>query len=215
VYTIELDQPDAAVERLCTVLAPRERDASTATQVARAAARRILGETLGCDAAAVPISRRCARCGHPTHGRPVVTDGAPISFSVSHSGGLGLVAVIEGNTPVGVDVESVRARARLDALARRVLDAEDHAAWARLPGEDARLRAFLQAWTEKEAYLKGRGIGIATRLRAVPRRPAGWTVTSLEVPVGFVAALAVERADVEIERHAFVNAVMPNDGTAR
>jgi 4'-phosphopantetheinyl transferase len=215
VYSIDLDQPDAAVESLRAVLTPDERDATPAAQVARAAARMVLGEALGLDAAAVPISRRCARCGHPTHGRPVVADDVPISFSTSHSGGLGMVAVIEGDTRVGVDVETVRERTRLDALARRVLDDEDHAAWVHIPDRDARLRAFLQAWTDKEAYLKARGIGIVTPLRDVPRRLPGWTIATLETGAGFVAALAVETATVRIEPRAFGPDLRWSAGTAR
>ena len=74
---------------------------------------------------------------------------------------------------VGVDVEEVRPRRRLDALAARVLNDEEHAAWLRLDDADEQLRSFLRVWTAKEAYLKALGIGIATRLRDVPARVDG------------------------------------------
>jgi phosphopantetheinyl transferase len=214
VHAVELDRPDADVERLCALLTPEERDAHRRAQVARAAARIVLGDTLGMDAGAVPISRHCEHCGHASHGRPVVVAPVPVSFSISHSGPLALVAVSEGDARVGVDVEVVRPRPRLDALARRVLAADAHAAWLRLPDRDARLRAFLEAWTAKEAYLKARGVGITTSLRDVPRRPDGWTVAALTPREGFVAALAADRPALEIEQRELALDAMPSGGTA-
>src|SRR5262249_23276985 len=153
VYAVDLDRPEADVERLHAVLTSAERDAPARTQVARAATRVVLGDMLGTDPAEVPISRRWEHCGHATHGRPAVAADVPISFNVSHSGPLALVAVLEGEARIGVDVEAVKPRSRLDALAARVLDVDEHASWLQLEDEDARLRAFLQTWTCKEAYL--------------------------------------------------------------
>jgi phosphopantetheinyl transferase len=218
VYSAELDRPEADVAPLVTVLTPDERDAPLRVQVARAAARMVLGDVLGMEAAAVPISRRCEHCGHATHGRPVVGDDARgelrVSFNVSHSGSLALIAVVEGDVRVGVDVEVVRNRPRLDALAARVLAAGEHAAWLRLPDQDARLRAFLEIWTGKEAYLKARGVGITTSLRAVSRCPEGWTVASFAPRDGFVASLAADRPAVEIQHHELAAGVMRSGGTA-
>jgi 4'-phosphopantetheinyl transferase len=214
VYSAELDRPEADVERLVAVLTPDERDAPVRVQVARAVARTVLGDALGMEAAAVPISRRCEHCGHDTHGRPVVGGELPVSFNVSHSGPLALVAVVEGHVRVGVDVEVVRNRPRLDALAERVLDADEHAAWLRLPDQGARLRAFLETWTTKEAYLKARGVGITTSLRAVQRPREGWTVATFAPRAGFVAALAADRPAIEIEHRELAAGVMPSGGTA-
>jgi 4'-phosphopantetheinyl transferase len=214
VYAVELDRRDDEVESLRSVLTPDERDGPVRAQVARAAARVVLGDTIRMDPAAVPISRRCEHCGHTSHGRPVVAAAVPVSFNVSHSGPLGLIAVLEGDARIGVDLEVVRRRPRLDALAERVLDADAHAAWLRLPDQDARLRAFLEAWTEKEAYLKARGVGITTSLRAVSPAPDGWTVQAFSPRAGFVAALAADRAGVRIEQRELVLDVMPSAGTA-
>jgi phosphopantetheinyl transferase len=213
VYTVELDRPGAEVERLRALLPPEERDVSSRTQVARAAARIVLGDVLGTDARSVPISRRCEHCGHPTHGRPVVGGDVPVSFNVSHSNSLALVAVIAADARVGVDIEAVRTRPRLDALAKRVFGAGEHAAWLELPDQEARLCVFLETWTRTEAYLKARGVGITTSLRAVPRRPEGWTVTTLEPRDGFVAAVAADRPALEIEERELALGVMPSGGT--
>ena len=213
-YAVDLDRPEVDVERLRAFLTSAERDAPTRTQVARAATQVVLGDMLGTDPAVVPISRRCEHCGHATHGRPAVAADVPISFNVSHSGPLALVAVLEGEARIGVDVEAVKARSRLDALAERILDADEHASWLQLEDDEARLRGFLQTWTCKEAYLKARGVGIATALRAVPVRPQGWTVTTFSPHEGFVAALAADRPALAMEQHQFTFGVMPNDGTA-
>jgi 4'-phosphopantetheinyl transferase len=163
----------------------------------------LLAAALGRAPGELEISRRCRHCGHPSHGRPVLAGGP--SFSVSHSGGLALVALAPADVLVGVDVEQVRRRANLDKLAARVLSPEELAQWRATPPAE-RLVAFLRQWTAKEAYLKALGLGIATRLADVDVRPDGWTTMSLSVGEdarAHVAALAVDRRDV-----------MLSDGTA-
>jgi 4'-phosphopantetheinyl transferase len=214
VYTVHLDRSQAEVESLRAVLTPEERDAPVRTQVARAAARIVLGNALGIEAGTVPITRRCEHCGHATHGRPAVMADSPLSFNVTHSGSRALVAVLAADARIGVDIEAVRPRRRLDALAGRVLSAREHSAWVRISDPHARLHAFLEAWTRKEAYLKARGVGITTPLRDVPSRPEGWTVTPLTADNHFVAALAVDRPAVEIEQHDLASALISNGGTA-
>ena len=66
----------------------------------------------------------------------VVSDASPgqqVQFSLSHSEGVAAVAVVTG-ARIGVDIEAERPRVRLDALAARVLDPEDHADWLDLAG---------------------------------------------------------------------------------
>ena len=214
VYAVVLDRSEAEVERLGAVLAPDELDAPVRARVARAAARIVLGDALGIDAGAVPISRRCDHCGHATHGRPVVTADVPVAFNISHSGSLALIALAAGEARIGVDVEAVRPRPRLDALAERVLSDDEHATWVQFTDPDARLRAFLHEWTRKEAYLKARGVGITTALREVPRRPEGWTLASLTPGEGYVAAVAVDRPGVVIEERDLALEFIPSGGTA-
>jgi 4'-phosphopantetheinyl transferase len=216
VFTIELDQPTEVIERLDALLAPDERDARTAIRVARAATRIVLGDALDMDPARVPISRRCAHCGHATHGRPTVSGTAAISFSLSHSGAFGLLAVAAGGVRVGVDVEEVRPRRHLDALAARVLNDEEHAAWLAIDDPDDRLRAFLRAWTRKEAYVKALGTGLATPLRDVPAQVEGWRTCALDLGPDRVAALALDRVDLEValRQVALAPLATSNGGTA-
>ena len=113
---------------------------------------------------------------------PEAASAAGVEFSLSHSEALAAVAVVTG-ARVGIDVEVERPRARLDGLAARVLGPEAHADW--LDVEPARqLRAFLEQWCAKEAYLKAVGSGITVPLRDVPPEPEGWTVAGFPTPPG-------------------------------
>jgi 4'-phosphopantetheinyl transferase len=213
VWTVDLDQPLAVVDALrgslddAEVLAAAARRDDTVRNryvVAHGAARSILGARLGVDPGAVVISRRCSRCGDPSHGKPDVIGpeaarAEPVSFSLSHSEALAAVAVVTG-ARVGIDIEVERPRARLDALAARVLGSEAHADWLDVEPA-AQLHAFLEQWTAKEAYLKAIGAGITVPLRDVPVDPEGWTVTGIATPPGVVVRVAVEGyAVVKVER---------------
>lgn len=203
VWTVDLDQPLAVVDALRGYLDDTEVRAAASRRndvlrhryvVAHGAVRAILGARLGFEPDAVVLSRRCTRCGDEDHGKPeVVADASPserVRFSLSHSESIAVVAVTTG-ARVGVDIEVDRPRGRLDALAARVLASEDYADWLDLPAIE-QLRAFLEQWTAKEAYLKAIGAGITVSLRDVPVEPDGWTVTGFASPPGSVARLAVE-----------------------
>ena len=218
VFRVDLDQPAPVVAGLDALLSPGERDAPVRIRVARAATRIVLGRELDADPGGLRITRTCARCGHATHGRPALADGTgagAISFSLSHSGGAGVVAVTEGAVRLGVDVEEVRPRHDLAALAARVLNDDEHAHWLRLDGDDERLRAFLCAWTAREAYLKATGVGIATRLRDVPARVDGWHHCALELGADRVGALAIDRTGVDVTYGELPAFVTSSGGTAR
>jgi phosphopantetheinyl transferase len=208
VFEVDLDQPASVVGLLDAILDAGEREAAGRIRVARAATRIVVGEALGIDPGRVPISRRCAHCGDRTHGRPTVSGNDEISFSLSHSGGYAVIALTEGGVNVGVDVEEVRARSRLDALAARVLNDEEHAWWRAIEDADEQLRSFLRAWTSKEAYLKALGVGIATPLRDVPTRVEGWSMRELDAGSNRVAALAADRTDLVV-RHAPLPSMPP------
>jgi 4'-phosphopantetheinyl transferase len=215
VFTVDLDQPAAVVGRLDRMLPPAERDAPAAIRVARAAARVVLAEQLETDPIEVAISRECAHCGHPAHGRPTVAGNDRVSFSVSHSGSYAVIALAADGARVGVDVEEIRPRSRIDGLAARVLNDEEHAAWSTVGDEREQLRAFLAVWTAKEAYLKALGIGITTRLRDVPSAVEGWTTRPLDLGETRVGALAADRRAFEIRYETLSPPAMSSGGTAR
>jgi phosphopantetheinyl transferase len=213
VFSFDLDVPPGVATDLDARLPPEERDAPPRVRVARAATRMLLAYELEAEPAALVISRDCVHCGHPSHGRPTVV-GADISFSLSHSGAFAMLACAAGGTRVGVDVEGVQPRTRLDALAVRVLSEAEHAAWSRIPDEHDRLRAFLRAWTAREAYLKALGIGIVTRLRDVPARVDGWRTDEIDLGDAWIAALAVDRTEVDVTHVVTAPIATWNDGTA-
>lgn len=161
--------------------------------VAHAALRRLLGELTGAAPAALRFGRRaCPRCGGP-HGRPVLEHpaGGP-EFSLSHGGGLVLVAVAPGR--VGVDVEPVPGTPPDPGLVERLHPAER--AVVRAAPEELRSAAFTRLWTRKEAYLKGLGVGLGRALDAddVSTAVPGWHLVDLAPGNGHAGALAVERA---------------------
>ncbi len=191
VVRVDLTVPEAVVARCDALLPAAERDARPAVRVLRAMTREVLGERVGAAPATLEISRRCRHCGHPTHGKPELAGTPDVSFSVSHSGAIGVVAVAKDGVKVGVDIEHVRPRSNLSGLAARTLGAEALAAWRGAP-EAEQLTRFLGAWTAKEAYLKAIGTGITVRLSEVPDEPAGWSVQPFAVAAGYVGALAWE-----------------------
>ena len=116
-----------------------------------------------------------------------------LSFNLSHSGEIALVAVSRGRE-VGVDVERERPGRDLVAIAERALTPEDAAA-VRGAGEDERTRVFYALWTRHEARLKCLGVG----LTGTPTWPVpSVAVENLPVDLGYAAALAVSGDAVPI-----------------
>jgi 4'-phosphopantetheinyl transferase len=172
--------------------------------VARGSARSLLGRMLERDPAALEFESRCAACGGTDHGKPYVAGAPGVDFNVSHSADLVLVAAARGRA-VGVDVEQRRERTDVDLVAR-ALSPTERATLAGLPPERRR-DAFFSAWTRKEAYLKGRGLGLAGGLAKWSVTPDGsvapegegfqtgdarWRIESLDVRDGYAAAVAAE-----------------------
>jgi 4'-phosphopantetheinyl transferase len=174
-----------------------------------ALAKTVLAGYTGLPPEQVSFDRTCRRCGEP-HGKPAIR-GAGIEHSVSHSGDL--VAVAVARSAVGVDVEQADGRARPlggdddpERLGRLVLADDERAALA-AADPSIRARAFLVAWTRKEAVTKATGDGLGVSFKDVVVSPAGqpprllaWpypqapedvSLFDLDVQPGYVAALAV------------------------
>ena len=129
------------------------------------------------------------------HGKPALSSEGPtrpatgdLSFNLSHSGGLALVAVTAGRA-VGIDVE-IAAHRRVDelAVAARVLGYEQ-ARRLSVFDSQARARAFLHAWVAHEAVVKCLGLGLATPLEGSP--PADLWTAAVDVGPRAAAAVAV------------------------
>lgn len=180
-------------ERAAAFREARDRDTYLAGHVGL---RLLLGAQLGVPPADVPLERLpCPQCGEP-HGRPVVR-GDPVHFSLSHSGGLCLLAFAA--TPVGVDIEAVPGPAVADEVGA-CLHPRESAELSGLRAVD-RPAAFARLWARKEAYLKGLGVGlgramsldyVGTAAGAADTVP-GWTIRDVAVVGGYAAAVAVRR----------------------
>jgi 4'-phosphopantetheinyl transferase len=181
--------------------------------VTRALLRSVLGGVLGRAAHQIHLVQPCGNCGAP-HGKPRLAGvdvARRLQFSVSHSGGLALIAAC-ATGDVGVDVEVVPPPATFDCLPLWACSTEERRDLEGMPPA-RRVAAFYSLWTKKEAYLKGRGVGLLADLDRVHVLPhAGgvhtvaegtakaWTVVDLAIP-GAAAAVAVDAADIEIRRH--------------
>jgi 4'-phosphopantetheinyl transferase len=151
----------------------------------RAATRRalhgILGGYLGKPPEAIALA--VGEAGKPR----LAASPVALSFNLSHSGGLALVAVAAGGIELGVDVELLRPRRDLVRLAARWLPAADAEAVA-AASEAEREEVFYGAWTRHEARTKCTGAGLSG--------PApGPEIVARELPIdpGYAAALAFDR----------------------
>ena len=157
----------------------------------RWALRTILCRYLGEDPATIEL-------GLGEHGKPELADRASrLSFNLSHSGALALVAVTAGHE-VGVDVERIEPDRDLLALADRGLDAAAAAA-VRAAVPRRRASAFYAAWVRHEALLKCLGGppsapgGTPSAPGEAPSSPGAdpVAVSPLAIDRGYAAAVAV------------------------
>ncbi len=153
----------------------------------RVALRRLLGERLAMDPAAVAFIT-------VGRGRPVLAGSASsagLHFSVSHAGEHAMVALAD--RPLGVDVEIVRSEAWSPTMAALVLSADELGFIAAEPEPDL---AFFRCWTRKEAYVKTGHQGLSDGLRNVSLTPgpgpAGYLIVDRTLEAGVHVACAVK-----------------------
>jgi 4'-phosphopantetheinyl transferase len=152
---------------------------------ARGAARRalasILADYLG--------GAEAAELGVGDNAKPrLARDPGRLSFNLSHSGRLALIAIAPGGTEVGIDIERLRPRRDLPRLAVRWLPAADAEAIAAAE-EGEREAVFYAAWTRHEARVKCTGAGLAG---PVPGPEV--VARQLEIDAGYAAAVAAGTA---------------------
>jgi 4'-phosphopantetheinyl transferase len=167
------------------------RSAEKRSVVSHVALRLVLGELTGTAPESLRFERHCGHCGGDGHGKPHLAGHRDLDFSLSHSGELALIAVARGRR-VGADVERVRPRTDVLAIARGSLSVRERRAIESLGTDGARRAEFFRCWTRKEAYLKGIGVGLAGGLDTDPEAAQGWQAESLLAPPGYEAAVAAE-----------------------
>lgn len=121
----------------------------------RTAARTLIAEALGRDAASVPIL--VAQDGAPT------VEGASVSIAHTGRGASAVGAAALAPVAVGIDVERIAPR-RAD-LWRRILAPEEHGLVERLGGPTDDAQTLL--WSLKEAVLKGQRTGFRAAAQSV------------------------------------------------
>lgn len=173
--------------------------------VARGMLRRRLAAYLGCPADAVSFA-------YGSFGKPILHDAERLSFNLSHSDELAVLAVTDG-APVGVDLERIRPVA--DGFAEHAFAPEERAALQALPSHGVEAAVFA-CWTRREAYVKATGAGLSQppgsfavsvdpsrpallRLDAEPESLDQWTLVDLAVRPGYAAALAVRRPGCAVQ----------------
>jgi 4'-phosphopantetheinyl transferase len=213
---VALAIPDAEVAEARALLSTDEReradrfvfarDARRYT-VCRAALRSALAEHVGADPREIAFE-------YSPYGKPRLTGSRGLSFNVSHSGDLGVIALAAGRE-LGVDVEERRRVEDCLRLAELVFSPLEQARLAALPAA-GRDDAFLVCWTRKEAFAKACGDGLShpldrftvafeprTRARVLhvdgdPEEPGRWWLAELRPAPGFVGSLASRGAPAEI-----------------
>jgi 4'-phosphopantetheinyl transferase len=169
----------------------------------RAALRRLLGEVLAIDPAAVVLHRGI-------RGRPQLAAEYALDFNVSHTDDVALICIGTGlpaDERIGVDIEREDRDVNADGLARKFMTDRERAAMAPLDDAARHLR-FLKLWTCKEAMSKATGAALSAPFRNIdvaiddtPRLVAGpapylpdrWRLLSAAVPAGLVATVAIWR----------------------
>ena len=209
-----LDVSDRVAAAARTLLSERERKRADRFvydrhrrryTVAQAHLRRVLGQLTGTLPADI-------RFHYEEKGKPFLPGGP--SFNQSHSEDRLMIAVAASGR-LGVDIEELR-RVRLMLGIADKNFARDEAARLHAVPADQRRRLFFRLWTRKEAFLKALGFGLTHPLRSfsvdpspgaaqgllhvedLPEDPAHWHIGGVGCAEGAEAALAVDRAEVEL-----------------
>lgn len=124
--------------------------------VAHALKRRRIAEKLNMSE---PSSLRFAT---DVSGKPYSLD-AKIYFNLSHSHGVAALA-LSNVSPCGVDIEAHRPISQLSMLIRKTMTTNEQ---SQIDTAPSRLKAFIDRWVLKEAYLKLTGEGLAVPLTSI------------------------------------------------
>lgn len=218
VWQASLDRDESARVRLAATLSPDERDRAQRFHferdrnrfvVARGLLRELIGKYLQQDPAAIEFS-------YGPHGKPALSGPGGsngFSFNLAHSADLVLYAFAKNRT-LGIDVERINPESAGENIAQRYFSAREVSDLRTLPPE-ARVRAFFDGWTRKEAYLKALGSGLQTRLDSfsvslAPGEAAGflagvaplWRLAALHPAEGYAAAIVYDGGPSSIQTFA-------------
>jgi 4'-phosphopantetheinyl transferase len=213
VWSMELDVAPGRIPELERQLSKEERERAARFAFAQDRARFIVGHgmlrailAVYLDTTPWVIQFRTNGFGKPSVGGKQAESG--LHFNFSHSDGIALCAVASGRA-LGVDVERVRPLRSVEEIAERFFSRRECAALRAMPAA-LRCDAFYACWSRKEAYVKGRGMGLSLALdsfdtslapgepaalldtRGAARDSVAWTLRELLPAPGYAAALATE-----------------------
>jgi 4'-phosphopantetheinyl transferase len=205
IYWTDLDAEGADLGRFADMLADDERDRARRFRferdrrryiVRRGRLRDLLSRYLGNTPPQV-------RLHAGPFGKPYLAEG-DLRFSLSHSQGIALYAVVRG-LEVGCDIEYRNHMLACEQVADRFFSPLEARTLSSLPATQ-QAEAFFNCWTRKEAYVKARGLGLSLPLdsfdvslapsegAALLRGCEGWSVQAFE-PVPLYHAAVVAQGD--------------------
>jgi 4'-phosphopantetheinyl transferase len=142
------------------------------------------------------------------YGKPSLTNVPAVEFNLSHSNSYALVAVAA--SPVGIDIEHLRADFDVIALAQRFF----------APAETAIVRAepdrFFEFWTRKEAFIKAIGMGVLFPLQGfdtctdrvniyAPTDQTAWYAQTFHPVPNYIAAVVTPHSNSELKQFDWTN----------
>jgi 4'-phosphopantetheinyl transferase len=215
-FTFDLDRPQEERELLARLLDPSENERAAQFLAERdrdqfVVGRGILRSLLGL-VGDTPAAELVIEVPSDST-KPRLASPAGLVFNLSHSEGLGLVAVARSSEvrAVGVDLELIRRNPAMDALIRRLFSPSEQQALAKIADESERVHAFHECWCRKESFVKGIGTGLDLPLAdfdvpigetgpqrivgrgAARNRVTNWLIYPLYISEQFSAAVSVMR----------------------
>ncbi len=178
--------------------------------VARGWLRKLLASYLAVEPAELRFS-------YAEKGKPALDESqrGSLNFNLAHSHGMAIYAFTR-EREVGIDLEFIREDLADEEIAERFFSQTEVDVLMKLPFE-LRKQAFFDCWTRKEAYIKARGEGLSLPLdefdvslgpgevAALLRNPKDpgevtrWSMQSVAVPAGYVAAVVAEGQDWQLK----------------
>lgn len=173
--------------------------------VARGTLRKILGAYLDISPSEISFS-------YNHFGKPMlnnVKDKHLLCFNVSHSNGILLVAVTNGQE-VGIDIEFINEESATLKVAGKFCSPNEFSVLSSKTA-DLKVAAFYSLWTRKEAFVKAIGEGLSDSLKQIKlpiiseeretylnetfsHRIGKWSVVNLPSDAEYVASLVVKGA---------------------
>lgn len=175
------------------LLSPEELVRADASLSLDARERAILSRGLMRELLALHVGRpaESLRFDYNPHGKPQLPE---VSFNLTHTKTHALLAVTQAGARIGIDAETVCVQKNVLAIAKRFFHPDEYAYIASLP-TDARHEAFYTLWTQKEAWLKADGRGLAAGLHQKIHPRPGWTIKAFMPYNNSYACVAVEKPE--------------------